>query len=168
LAWTKKSLRLQLDSYGTWDWDVPDPDLVVSNFVLHTEMEWTTSTGLAGCGFIFHATDDIEKGKQYGLTLVRLQGKPLWSIDYYNRGKWQSSITGEDWLNARGMESGQGSTNVMTLVVEAGKFATYANGERLGVYTDNTLTKGTVAFMAHQESGKTTCEFKNSWLWILK
>ena len=71
-------------------------------------------------------------------------------------------------LSASVLHSDQGSTNRMTIIVRGNKFEVYANGDRLGVFTDSTLTQGIVAFMAWQESGKTTCTFTNAWLWVLK
>jgi len=44
----------------------------------------------------------------------------------------------------------------------------YANGDRLGAFTDKTLSEGIVAYMAWQESGQTTCTFTNSWLWVFQ
>jgi hypothetical protein len=97
---------------------------------------------------------------------MRLGGRPLWDIEYYRRGDFQSSVTGRI-LDANDMDSSQGATNRITIIAQGNKIAVYMNGERMGVFTDSKLAEGRIAFMAWQESGETTCTYSNTWLWVL-
>lgn len=167
LGWLHDPVDINLNTYLEERYDTDYPDTVVGDFVFYTEMTWNTTTGLAGCGFIIRSEEDFERGKQYRVFMIRLQGLPLWDIEYYNLGRFQKSVTGEI-LSTGALFTDQGSKNRITIVVQGNKIATYANGERMGVFTDSKLTEGRIAFFASQESGETTCHFENSWLWVLK
>jgi len=167
LGWLHDPLTIKTNSYLEIRAQTDYPDVVASDFVLQTDVTWNTSTGFAGCGFLLRGGPDLEEGKQYRVHMIRLQGLPLWDLEYYKNGKFQKNVTG-DILSASALNSKQGSTNHVTIIVQGNKIAVYANGDRLGVFTDNNITEGGVAFVALQESGETTCTFTGAWLWILK
>jgi hypothetical protein len=167
LGWIHTPVTMKLDTYGEYQYTVDYPEVKASDFVVHADIKWDTSTGLAGCGFLLRAADDFERGAQYQFAIVRLAFNPLWDIEYYNHGQFQTNVTG-DLLNAPSLDDRPGSTNAVTVIVEGDKMTAYANGERLGATRDSRLTDGTVAFLAWQESGETTCTFTNAWLWIFK
>ena len=167
LGWMHDPVSLKLDTYGEYKHDVDYPDLSVSDFVLQTDITWETTTGLAGCGLLLRAQPDFERGAQYQFAIVRLALEPLWDIEYYKYGQFQENITGR-LLSAPILDDKSGGTNHITVIAQGNKITAYANGDRLGSVIDGRLTKGTVAFLAWQESGETTCKFENSWLWVLK
>ena len=167
LGWLHDPLTINVNSYMESRSQTDYPDVIASDFVLQTDMTWKTSTGFAGCGLVLRGGSDLETGKQYRVYMARLQGLPLWDIEYYKNGRFIKNIAG-DVLSASAMKSAQASTNRITIVVQGNKIAVYANGDRMGVFTDNNVTEGSVAFMAFQESGETACTFTNAWLWILK
>jgi len=160
-------LTIKVNTYGESKRQTDYPDVIVSDFVLQADLTWETSTGLAGCGFVLRSEPDLDRGKQYRVNMIRLQGRPLWDLEYYKHGAFQKNISG-DILDAPALNSDQGSTNRITIIAQGNKIAVYANGDRLGVFADNNLSQGTVAFMALQESGETTCTFSNIWVWDLK
>ena len=166
VGWVHDPLTMKLDTYMEAHTDVDYPDLVVSDFVVHSDITWDSTTGLAGCGLLLRSGEDFSKGQQYQFALMRLAGKPLWDIEYYRYGQFQYNITG--LRDAPGVNFESGSTNKVTIVVQGNKMTVYANGDKLGAGTDNKLTDGIVSFLAWQESGETTCTFTNSWLWVLK
>jgi len=166
LGWVHDPVTMKLDTYMEAQSQVDYPDLVVSDFVVHSDITWESTTGLAGCGLLLRSAEDFTKGQQYQFALVRLAGKPLWDIEYFRYGQFQYNITG--LRDAPGVNFESGSTNKVTIVVQGNKMTVYINGEKLGAGMDNKLTDGIVSFLAWQESGETTCTFTNSWLWVLK
>jgi hypothetical protein len=167
LGWLHDPLTINVNSYMESKSQTDYPDVIASDFVLQTDMTWKTSTGFAGCGLVLRGGPDLETGKQYRVYMARLQGLPLWDIEYYKNNRFIKNVAG-DILSASALNSKQASTNHITIVVQGNKIAVYANGDRMGVFTDNNITEGSVAFMAFQESGETACTFTNAWLWILK
>jgi hypothetical protein len=62
------------------------------------------------------------------------------------------------------------ATNQFVLVAHDEQFTLFINGVRQGRYFDYSKQRmeGSIAFLAAQESGQGSCEFKNSWLWALE
>ena len=58
----------------------------------------------------------------------------------------------------------------MVVSAVGNKFDVYINGELEGSYRDyaKKLSGGRFAFEASQNSGTTTCTFKNTWVWLYK
>lgn len=165
LGWSSiMPVSLTVDTYledRSW---VIEPDQTFADFVLKTDVTWLSSSGLAVCGIVFRAEDDLEDGAQYKFVTIRLSGLPAWEVDYYKYGQVQSTVLG-------GMSSAisqeQGSTNRFILVAQGNKITIYANRARLGSVTNSILSEGLLAFYVLQESGETTCMFSDSWLWVL-
>mgnify|MGYP001583637227 CR=1 FL=1 len=84
---------------------------------------------------------------------------------YFKYGNFQNNLTGI--LDAPSLNDESGGTNRITIIAQGDKLTAYANGDKLGSAVDRRLTEGTVAFLAWQESGETTCTFSNAWLWVL-
>lgn len=167
LGWFSETFDIKVDTYNEERIESPYPEVTASDFMLGADVTWNTSTGLAGCALVVRAEDDFERGKQYRIYLMRLQGLPLWDIEYFAHGQFQRSVTGKI-LDAGPIDSRQGATNKVLVVGRENKLTVYANGDRLGSFTDSKLSQGASAFMAWQESGETTCTFSDAWLWVLK
>src|SRR3990172_2829070 len=167
LGWANDSLTIKVDTYGEEKWQTNFPDFSVADFFFHTHLKFESSTGLAGCTLLLCAEPDLERGKHYRINLMGLSGLPLWDIEYYRYGVFQKNVTGEI-LSTSAIDVDQGAVNRITVIAQGNKLQVYANGDRLGAFTDKTLSEGIVAYMAWQESGKTTCAFSNSWLWVFK
>ena len=166
LGWMHDPLSIKVDTYMEMRSEVDYPDLSVADFVLQSDITWEGTGGFAGCGFVLRSEPDFEKGAQYQLALIRLAFRPLWDIEYYKYGNYQYNVTGT-LLDAPVLNDQSGDTNRLTAIVQGNKITTYANGEKLGSFTDGKLSQGGVAFLAWQNSGETTCTFTNSWLWVL-
>ena len=166
LGWIHDPLTIKVDTYLEERPESDYPEFSAADFVLQSDVTWNSASGLAGCALILRSEADVDKGKQYRVYLMRLQNRPLWDVEYYNHGKWQSTLT-ERILDAPALNFAQDSTNRITVVVQGDKLTVYANGDKMGSVTDKRLTEGRVYFMAWQESGETTCTFTNSWLWVL-
>jgi hypothetical protein len=164
LGWLHAPYTVSLDSYLEEDDHTDYPDVTASDYVMQADITWDTTSGVAGCGFIMRAAPNIDHGDSYRLYLIRLG--PLWDIEYYKQGKFYANLTG--FRDALPLDGGVYSTNTVTVVVQGIKLAIYANGEEMDTIADTRLSRGQVAFITWQESGRTTCTFENGWLWILK
>lgn len=166
LAWKQtKKMKVTLSGPST-DYLEVDGNLTAANFILKSDVTWEAS-GIIICGFTFRSEPSFEQGKQYKLIYLRLSGLPAWEIDVFEFGRFKNSTSGTKYSDA--IDQGNHATNQILLVAQDEQFTVYINGTRQGKYFDNSKqrTEGFFAFEGSQESGKGTCEFKNSWVWSL-
>jgi hypothetical protein len=169
LGWLQdESVEILADEYMVTMFEPFGDELVANDFILKTEITWESTSGLAGCGLIFHSEPNFKKGAQYELAFLRLSGLPIWFIAYADDGEYQKDITGA--LTAGAIDQEQGSTNTYMLIAEEGKYTMYINDLRVGSYYDYAINRsnGQFAFTGWQESGETTCEFNKTWVWLLE
>lgn len=159
-----EKLSLSVDSHLENEYvklDVGD----ATDFIVHTDVAWDSTSGLAGCGIVFRADEDLRDGGYYDFALMRLQFQPGWDIEYFKFGKWQQTLTNKvvftDFIN-----DSPWSTNELTLEVKGNQFTPYINGEKFRAVTHDKQKRGLIAFHVWQESGTTDCDFSNSWLWM--
>jgi hypothetical protein len=134
------------------------------NFLLHVDITWDSSSGLAGCGIIFRSERDLLNGEQYTLRTLRLSGLPAWTVEFWDFGAIRNTLKVEPNTAIR---NDPGTTNNFVIVLEGTVMRLYANGTRLAGLTVNKRTTGRIAFLAWQESGVTNCLFDNAWIWEL-
>lgn len=139
----------------------------VADFVLKTTVRWNSSGGLAGCAVTFRAEDDLKQGAHYSLYLMRLQFMPVWDIEYHKFNRWEATTNvGGKALPTDQLNDDKNSENVITLIARGENFTTYFNGEKQSAASHNKLKDGNIAFMAWQNSGKTTCKYSDTWVWV--
>ncbi len=143
-----------------------DPDLTGRNFILKSDVTWNAS-GILICGSIFRSEDDLSIGKQYQFYFYRLSGLPAYFIDVFEFGDFKNSITKSRF--SEDLDVTNDSTNQFALVAQKNEFTIYINGKRQGRYFDDSTQRaaGSFGFLAWQQSGKGSCRFENSWVWIL-
>lgn len=135
----------------------------VADFALSIDVNWETKTGISGCGIVFRAEDDLDRGQQIRVFTTRLSGAPYWSIDLYKYGEWQALLF-EDFNTS--IKDGQGSTNHYLIVAQGLNVIVYANGTRIGATTlPAARTTGGFAYFTWQDSGISTCTFSNAVVW---
>lgn len=169
LGWIQsESTEIYTDEYGSFYYEPFADGLVAEDFVLSTDITWESTSGLAGCGLLFRSEPNFEVGAQYEIAFLRLSGLPAWEIAYLKDDEYQKSITG--FVTAAAIDQDQGSTNSYILVAEGGKFTLYINDMRIGSYYDyaESRLEGEFAYAGWQESGETSCEFSNTWIWMLE
>lgn len=167
LAWSNdREKRVIADEYGTGIYQPIDEAGTAADFVFQTDIHWTTSSGLAGCGLLFRG-DDFHNGPAYEVVLVRIQFDPGWFADYYKFGKTQKDFTG-GIKSSGAINDEQSSDNQLTIVAVGNKITPYVNGKKLMTITSSENLEGGFAYVASQESGKTECTYSNSWLWVMK
>ena len=168
LVWLSSlPITLTVDTYGAMDTYMIDPRLVVSDFVFQTEVSWKSSGGLAGCGYMFRTDRSLSRGDHYDFVAIRLSGLPIWWAAYWKEGYLQRMLS-PDYATSAAIRQKYGSTNTYAVVALGDHLTFYANGDRLSTIQNDKLTEGRIAFQVQQESGETTCVFKNSWVWALK
>jgi hypothetical protein len=167
LAWESDQHTITMKSYGDILYDEFKDVGQVSDFLMQSEIKWNSSSGLAGCGFIFRSDQNFEKGEQYQFAMMRLQAAPAWDVEYWNYGKWQYTITLDGKLQFNNIINDEAnSTNRIAILAKGDQFTIYINGKAMRTLTNNKLNEGSMAFLGWQESGKTTCEFNDTWLWV--
>lgn len=169
VAWVmEEPVILAGDQYATSFYQEIEEIGVVKDFVFQTEITWDTSSGLAGCGYIFRAPDDwdLEIGNFYILDIMRLQYNPLWYISYFEDGYWQYALPSRQGMPSSSIEDEKMSKNILTLQAQGSTFTIFINGVKQQVVENNKVVEGGIALQVSQESGTSYCEFDKGWLWV--
>ena len=141
-------------------------DVNPANFIFKSKVTWNAS-GVLICGLTFRSEPDLEWGKQYQFYFYRLSGLPAYKIDVYASGRFKNTIS--DVKYSDGIKSDNDTSNEFVLAAQDDKFTVYINGKQQGQFYDSSLQRedGFLAFLAWQESGKGSCTFNDSWLWVM-
>ncbi len=165
IVWTNEKFpKLMVDSYGEENYRKLEDLGEISDFVIHTKIDWDSTSGLSGCGIRFRSEEDMDYGAYYFFVMMRLSGAPAWDIEYYKFDQFQTNLTGVRYTND--INDNPNSTNAITVMAKGADITTYINGTREYVSNYQKLMKGYNAFSAWQESGETTCQFHDSWVWV--
>jgi len=166
LAW-QQTEPLTIKLTGPDDQLLPvDDELTAGNFILKSDVTWTAS-GIIICGAVFRSEPDLQIGKQYQFTFLRLSGLPAWTISVFEFGNYKNSPTDVKFSGA--LDQGNAATNEFVLVAQDDQFNLYINQNREGRFFDYSKqrTQGSFGFLGLQDSGDGSCEFENSWVWSL-
>lgn len=168
LGWAQTNPEtISMETYGDYFYSPFAEDLVASDFVLSTDITWETE-GLVMCGLMFRSEQNFETGAQYSFLYLRISGLPAWAIEYFKNGEFVNTVSDIKFSSAIDMENG--ATNNLILAAEGNKFTLIINGERVGSFYDWSSRRmdGRFAFQGQQETGPSTCQFNNTWVWMLK
>lgn len=157
-------VAMTVDRYNSY-WPEPVYSAPLKNFILHVDVRWDSTSGLAGCGIMFRAEDDLVRGAHYAVELMRLQNAPAWGMFYYKFNRNQANL-----VSARSdttIDDQPNAVNNVILVVQGDVLQTYINGKKMREARYSKIQEGGIAFYTWQESGETTCAFKNTWVWGL-
>jgi hypothetical protein len=164
LGWASDPVTIELEEYGEVQAVIDHPTLLVSDFVLQADITWTSTSGLAGCGFLFR--HDELAASQYQFLAFRLSGAPVWVLWVYEDGLFAFDAAG--YRDTPALDVRQGSTNRVALIGRGDRFTVFVNGEDAGSASYNGPEDGATGLLARHESGDTTCTFENAWMWILE
>jgi len=160
---------IELDGAGyATDWFLPIQGLgSLKDFVFQTEILWTTSGGLSGCGYFFRAREDMDLqiGDFYALRMLRLQYAPVWWVDYIEDGYWKYSLPDSQGVVSKNIEDEKMSRNILTLAARGSIITVYINGIKERTIENNKITEGRLALAVLQESGTSYCKFEKGWVW---
>jgi len=134
---------------------------------MHYDVTWESTSGLAGCGLIFHANENFGEDRQYRFYNYRLSGLPYWTVQLWDNGGYVNSAMGRGKLNSA-IKQDNGSTNTFTIHVKEGIMTVYAHDMRVSHVPILSINQGRIAFFVFQESGETTCAYENAWIWVLE
>jgi hypothetical protein len=169
LGWIQdRAFYMDMSDYNSYYYLPIDASLKAKDFILKSDVTWVSTGGLITCGFLFRSEANFEEGKQYLFSMQRLSGLPEWRVAYLQYGRIQRNITG--WRAASAINQDQGATNELILQVVDGEYSLYINDQRIGTFPDYSVKndEGYLAYYGYQESGESTCSFKNSWIWLIE
>lgn len=137
------------------------------DFILKSDVVWQAES-LVICGLLFRSEANLSSGKQYVFQFLRFSGMPAWDIEFTDSGYSRSNIT-QKVRFSDALELKNGATNAFLLVAKDNAFTVYINGVRQGKFYDDSrlAQKGRMAFYAAEDGNKSSCTFKNSWMWAL-
>jgi hypothetical protein len=168
LAWMSTvPVTLTVDTYGDSQYTLIDPTLVVSDFVFQTDVTWKSTGGLAGCGYMFRGDRNMRLGAFYEFYTIRLSGLPIWFAGFWDESYLKKRLS-PDYATSAAIRQKNGSTNTYALVAQGDVFTFYTNADRMRTVQDDHQSEGRFAYQVLQESGETTCVFKNTWVCALK
>ncbi len=168
LAWVQtEPIKISFSAGGGNDSAPFAEEMTFSDFILKADMVWNSETGFAGCGIIFRSEPNFETADQYQFNTIRVSGLPLWDMELWLSGQYVMTLGGRMRSNGA-INQENGSTNTYVIVAEKDLFTAYANGEKMSRLQNSKLIEGIMGILVFQESGVTTCEIKNAWIWSLK
>lgn len=97
-----------------------------------------------------------------------ISGLPAWEIGVYENGRFKNSFTKAHFSDAIDLD--KKATNQVLLIARDEQITLYINGVRQGRYYDYSKQRmeGVFGFSANQESGESSCNLENSWVWALE
>jgi hypothetical protein len=141
---------------------------VVRDFVLSTTITWNTRFGDAGCGLVLRTDGNDEAVNQYVLVMTRAANGHVYFAPMADGEVVEPEIVD---MYARGIDpvftSANDTTNKLAVVARGTTFTVFTNGTQVGQLDNGRYDRGFVAMTALNNSGRTHCEFNNTWLWLL-
>lgn len=169
LAWLHPPARLEVAGFQQFSTANEFPDTVAQDFVLAADITWNTEFGDAGCGFAFRATGLDADASLYVAILVRRDNGHA-----ILQSRQDGIFLDDDLFDIRVTDldpefaSLNDTTNRFVVVAQGNAFSLFSNGTPLGQVTPaNEFAQGGVAFVTLSDSGTTSCQFDNGWLWNL-
>lgn len=171
MAWIHPPVLLQATGYMTHEYANTRAATVAQDFVLASDITWNTQFGTTGCGFVLRSDGDQEGDyDQYIALITRASsGEMLFTIMQDGEVK-DDEITN---LNVTRLDPNfqwqNDTTNRFAVVARGNTFSFFTNGAYLGDVTPSlAFERGFVFFVGLNESGTTTCQFDNSFLWLIE
>lgn len=158
------AISMTVEGYDSY-WPESVVKTALKDFVLHVDVSWDSTSGLAGCGIMFRAEEDLERGAQYIFDIMRLSGAPNWEMYYRKFNTLQNEIVPFRFDDI--IDDKPGAVNSIVLVVQGDLLQAYINGKKMREGRNSKISEGGIAYLTWQESGKSTCSFKNTWVWEL-
>jgi hypothetical protein len=163
LAWSNFE-DIKLLSKGDGHYYPLDTNLILRDFILGVDVKWDSESGYAGCGIMFHAEEDFERGEQARFNTIRLSGFPGWDIELVKFGQYRGNLSGSVHASSA-INQEAGSTNHYVMLSQGSQVTVFANGKRLGAATlTERRYQGQFAFFSFADTGIVSCTFSNGWV----
>ncbi|MCI0394191.1 MAG: hypothetical protein L0332_28405 [Chloroflexi bacterium] len=169
LGWIHPPATIFTEGFQQYNYAGEFLSTVARDFVLAADITWNTRFGTTGCGFVIRTDGNEEAFNQYMVIATRGAQGHVGFIIMQNGEVLDDEITdfyatGIDPL----FEWQNDTTNRLVVVGRGNTFSIYTNGTKLGDVTPSVaFDRGFIAFVALNESGDTTCQYNNAWLWLL-
>ena len=171
MAWIHPPVTLQVQGYMTYDYANVRAATVAQDFVLASDITWNTQFGTTGCGFVLRSDGDQEENyDQYIALITRASsGEMLFTIMQDGEVKQNEITTRNVTRLDPNFQWQNDTTNRFAVVARGNTFSFYTNGAYLGDITPSVaFDRGFVFFVGLNESGTTTCQYDNSFLWLIE
>jgi hypothetical protein len=159
-----------LDAEGLRGYSYANEEIatVARDFALSTTITWNTRFGDAGCGLVLRTDGNDEAVNQYVLVMTRAANGHVYFAPMADGEVVEPEIVD---MYARGIDpaftSANDTTNRLAVVARGTTFTVFTNGTQVGQFENSRYDRGFVAMTALNNSGRTRCEFSNTWLWLL-
>jgi hypothetical protein len=170
LGWVHPPVTIHVEDYLGFDYANQFLETVAADFVVAADITWNTQFGSTGCGFVVRSDGDEEAFNQYLIIATRgAEGH----VGFIVMRDGQVIVDESEDIYANGIdplfEWQNDMTNRIVVIGQGDTFTIYTNGTQIGEITnEGGLDKGFVALVALNESGYTTCNYDNTWLWLLE
>lgn len=164
VGWIHPPVTLDIEGFEQFAYANQFLATVATDFVVAADITWNTRFGTSGCGVVLRSDGNEDALNQYLVIATRgANGHVIFML------MQAGEVVEYDDLYARGLDpkftSANDTTNRLAVVGRGTTFSIYTNGTLLGHVEDDHYDRGFVALVALNQSGTTTCQFANTWLW---
>ena len=167
LGWVHPPVTIHVEDYLGFDYANQFLETVAADFVVAADITWNTQYGSTGCGFVVRSDGNEEAFNQYLIIATRgAEGH----VGFIVMRDGEVIVDESEDIYANGIdplfEWQNDTTNRLVVIGRGDTFTIYTNGTMIDEITnEGGPDKGFVALVALNESGYTTCNYDNTWLW---
>ena len=171
LAWIHPPVTISASGYMSYTYANQNITTVAQDFVLASDITWNTRFGTAGCGYVLRSDGDQEGDyDQYIALVIRGGSGELFFTIMQDGEVVRNEITD---ININRLDPSfqwqNDTTNRFAVVARGNTFSFYSNGSHVGDVTPSiAFERGFVAFVGLNESGTTTCQYNDAFLWLIE
>jgi hypothetical protein len=167
LGWIHPPVTLDIEGYLVSDSANQYAATVAADFVMASDITWNTSTGISGCGFALRSDGNEEAPNQFMVLATRAGNGTIFFFEQAD-----GDVSRQENVATGGIDDSFGwqndTTNRIAVVGRGPTISVYTNGVLIKDFDASAYDKGFVAMVALSESGRTVCEFNNTWLWVIQ
>ena len=170
LGWVHPPVTIHVEDYLGFDYANQFLETVAADFVVAADITWNTQYGSTGCGFVVRSDGNEEAFNQYLVIATRgAEGH----VGFIVMRDGEVIVDESEDIYANGIDplfEWQNDTTNRLVVIGRGDTVTiYTNGTMIDeIINEGGPDKGFVALVALNESGYTTCNYDNTWLWLME
>ena len=141
-----------------------DSSIQAGDFAFHSIVKWETKqkVGLVNCVIMFRIGDDISLDPMYMMRMGRISGFPHVWFELYDGWNY---IAGSNGRASNYIHDEGGAENEVILVARGTQFNAYVNGHQIEVWWNSKQDYGGFALGTWQDTGGSTCTFRDNWIW---
>lgn len=167
VGWIHPPADMVVEGYKQFDYINQFAGTLAADFVVSGDITWNTDTGISGCGFVIRSNGQEEALDQYMVIITRGGSGTAFFVKMAD-----GEVIRQDNVYANGIDPAfewqNDFTNRLTVVGRGDTFSIYTNGTFIADYTASEYDRGFIFMVALSESGRTQCQFNNTWLWLME